>query len=719
MARPCGTCIAYFCSMNPKLRTILRWAGLTLAGLVVVLVLVLSFMDWNLFKHPIERIASAKSGRTVTIAGNLNVHIWSWSPTVTLNGFTLGNPPWESGPPMAHIERLQIQLKLLPLLKGDVILPRVELIKPQVYLHQDKSGRANWTFENKAPTNEKASKPTKLPAIRDFLIESGTLKLADDIRKLKVDGTVEAHEKPSNEDPTPFRIEGKGSINEQPFEMHVAGGPLVNLDPEHPYPFNLGITAGEIHVASDGRVLKPFDLAGLDFEVTLSGNDLAELFYLTQLALPNTPPFRLHAHIARNGMRVAVTDIKGTVGSSDLNGKLDVDATRKRPSVTGELVSDRLLMSDLATSLGGKPKGSGSLDAPAARAEAAKQAEAKAPPADPNARLFSNAHLQVDRVRAMDADVRFRAKSIEAGSVPFKQVALHAKLNEGVLSLDPFAFEMPQGRLTGQARIDARKKIPKVHIDARMADIQLDQLKGKAPGAQAPLGGVMQARAVIDGTGDSIHQVMADANGMFTLVLPNGEVRAAFAELTGINVAKGVGLLLTGANDRAEIRCGVAQFGIQDGTMRAQTVVFDTQTVVIRGRGDIRLGPEELDLALKGEPKKARFTRLRSPVEIKGHLLKPSIGVNVGSTVKQGAIAAALGTVLTPVAAVLAFVDPGLAKDQNCTALLENAENKTAAAQTPGTTRLATGAVEAPAGAGQAGKRTAEPGKGAAESGKP
>src|SRR5450756_2983178 len=126
--------------MEPRARSILRWTGITVGAVVVVLFLVLAFMDWNLLKHPIERMASAKSGRTVKIAGDLNVHIWSWTPTVTVNGLTVGNPPWEANRPMAQIERLQVQLKLLPLLKGDVILPRVELIKPQVYLHQDHLG---------------------------------------------------------------------------------------------------------------------------------------------------------------------------------------------------------------------------------------------------------------------------------------------------------------------------------------------------------------------------------------------------------------------------------------------------------------------------------------------------------------------------------------------------------------------------------------------------
>jgi uncharacterized protein involved in outer membrane biogenesis len=665
--------------MNRTLKNSLRWTGISVGSLLLIVVVVLAFMDWNLLKHPIERIASAKSGRTVSIAGDLSVHIWSWTPTVTLNGLTLGNPSWEPNSPMAKIERLEIHLKLLPLLKGAVILPRVAIVKPDVYLHQEKSGRANWTFENQAPTNAPASKPTKLPVIRDLLIEDGKLVLVDEIRKLKVDGTIHAHEQKSQADPTPFRIQGKGTLNDQPFELKIAGGPLVNLDPEHPYPYDLNITAGDIKVASNGKVLKPFDLGGLEADVTLSGKDLAEGFYLTQLALPNTAPFNLHAHIARNGTRVAVTEIAGKVGESDLHGKLDIDATRKRPSMTGDLISDQLRMKDLAASLGAKPKVGDSLDAKAERTEASKQPALrpeKAPPADPNARLFPDSHLQVDRVRAMDADVHFRAKSIEAGSVPFKQVAFHIKLDNGVLLLDPFAFEMPQGRLSGNVRIDARKHVPKVHIDVRVKDIQLDQLKGKAPDAQAPLGGVMQARMVVDGTGDSVHGVMSDANGMLTVILPNGEVRSAFAELTGINVSKGLGLLLTNANDKAQIRCGVAQFNIKDGLMSAQNITFDTQNVLIKGKGDINLGPEELNLEIKGDPKKMRFTRLRTPIEVQGHLMKPSVGVDVKSTVKQGAIAAALGTLVTPLAAVIAFVDPGLAKDQNCAQMVAEADSK-------------------------------------------
>jgi uncharacterized protein involved in outer membrane biogenesis len=662
---------------NSALRKTLKITGIVLASLVVIVLVVLALFDWNTLKHPLERIASAKTGRTVSIAGRLDVHIWSWTPTVTVNGLTLGNPPWESARPMATVERLEIHLKLLPLLKGDVILPRVALHSPDVYLHQDKGGRANWTFENKSPTNAPASKPSKLPAVQDLLIQDGKLTLIDDVRRLKVNGSIQAHEHKSDGDPTPFRIQGTGTINKQPFELSIAGGPLLNLDPEHPYPFDLHIVAGNLKADSKGRALKPFDLGQLDFEVDLSGKDMAEGFYLTQLALPNTAPFKLHAHIARNGMKVAVSDIAGTVGESDLHGNLDIDASRKRPYMSGELASKQLRMKDLAASLGGQAKGGDSLDANAPAQDAKKrQSSKKAPPPDPNARVFPDAHLQVDRVRAMDADVKFKATSIDAGSVPFKAVTFRVKLDDGILSLDPFAFEMPQGRLSGQAKIDARKNIPAVHIDVRIKDIQLEQLKGKKPGASAPLTGVMQARAVIDGSGDSVHQVMSDADGRFTLILPDGQITSALAELTGINVSKGLGLLLTKSDEKAAIRCGVAQFKIEDGLMNAENITFDTQDVLIKGSGNINLGPEELHLEIKGEPKKLRLTRLRTPVEVRGHLADPSFGVNVASTLKQGAVATALGTLLTPLAAIIAFVDPGLAKDQNCAAMIADADSK-------------------------------------------
>jgi hypothetical protein len=90
----------------------------------------------------------------------------------------------------------------------------------------------------------------------------------------------------------------------------------------------------------------------------------------------------------------------------------------------------------------------------------------------------------------------------------------------------------------------------------RVKDVQLAQLKGKTASASPPLDGVLQARLVLDGTGDSGHRVLASSSGSVTAVVPRGDVRAAFAELTGIDVAEGRGLLLKKPDARDSIRCG-------------------------------------------------------------------------------------------------------------------------------------------------------------------
>ena len=96
--------------------------------------------------------------------------------------------------------------------------------------------------------------------------------------------------------------------------------------------------------------------------------------------------------------------------------------------------------------------------------------------------------------------------------------------------------------------------------------------------------------------------------------------------------------------------------------------------MLITGRGTVNLGDEKLDLSLQGDPKKFRFGRLRTPIDLHGTLLHPAVGVKAGKLAEQGAVAAALGVLLTPVASALAFIDPGLAKDKDCSSVFSQAD---------------------------------------------
>jgi hypothetical protein len=101
---------------------------------------------------------------------------------------------------------------------------------------------------------------------------------------------------------------------------------------------------------------------------------------------------------------------------------------------------------------------------------------------------------------------------------------------------------------------------------------------------------------------------------------------------------------------------------------------MDTTNVLITGHGNVDLKSERLDLVLQGKPKSIRFFRVHAPFVVTGTLSNPHFGIEPKKTLLQAGAGTALGILLTPLAAAFAFVDPGLAKNADCAALLAEAK---------------------------------------------
>lgn len=643
----------------------IKYLLLAIPAVLVLAILVLGFMDWNAFKDPLARMISRSTGKTVTI-GHLQVRLLSLTPSAVVEGLKVGNPDWAGPGSLAEIDRLAANVKLLPLLVGNFIVPRLTVDRPVLNLLRDAEGRGSW--ESPATTPRERSEPAELPAIQRFVLNDGQIKFIDRKRKLELEATVVAAEEANKPAERPFRLDGQGTVNGEPFEVKARGGPLIDIDQNTPYSFDGEIRAGQTQVKVGGTLPEPFDLGEFEATLDFSGADLADLYYLTELALPNTAPYRLKSKVTRNGKRFRFDDLSGTVGDSDMRGALAVDIRDGRPKVTGELISKRLDLDDLAASLGAPP----SIKEGETASEEQKKTAAKLAAEQ---RIFPDAKLDVTRVKAMDAAVSFRAEAFNTPQVPLRKVIVNIGLEQGVLTLKPISFEMPHGVISADVRLDSNPKVPDTDIDLRLSKLRLEEFLKKTDGPPA-LQGSLQGRAQIHGSGDSVRQVASTANGSVTVVVPEGEIRQAFAELTGVNVAKGIGLLLKKDKEKTTVRCGVAGFKVTDGQLVAESIVVDTDDVLITGSGGIDLDEEKLALDIKGEPKKPRLLRLRTPIELRGTLRKPAIGVKAEKLAGQASAAAALGALLTPIAALLAFVDPGLAEDANCGALLAQAKEK-------------------------------------------
>lgn len=641
----------------------LYWSGSIAALTAVSVGVLIAVWDWNWFRGPVERYASMRLHRQVEITGDLSVHPFSWQPSATVEGVRIANPSWaQNRGRMAVIDRIEVKIRLLPLLKGDVDLRLLRFDRPNVDLYRDPQGRATWDFSD----GRKKDEPTRLPPIRNFIINDGKLNIRDAERNLTFRGTINAAEK-LGEQGRGFELRGDGLLNRQQFTAQVTGGPLLNIDKDKPYPFDADIRAGDTFVTARGAVPEPFDLGEFHMTTTARGPDLADLYGITGVALPNTPPYNLHGRLSRDGKLWRINGLGGRVGDSDLTGQISVETGRERPLLKATLRSRSLDFDDLGALFGGAPKTGAGETASAGQKVMAANLNAEQ-------RLFPDATLKVDRIRSIDADVDYRAASIRDAPVNLKSGSVHVKLNAGLLRADPLDLNLPQGEVKGHVQLDARKATPVTDLDLRLSNARLEQLIPVKLGGGTPFTGTLVGRAKLTGAGDSVHKAFANANGEVTVVIPGGDIREAFAELMGVNVVKGLGLLLSKNQDRTPIRCGVANFKAQNGVLTANQIVVDTGPVIVTGSGTVNLGTERMAFRVQGHPKEFRLVRLMLPVTASGPIRSPKLGVEPGKAIAQGGIAVALGALLSPIAAILPFVDPGLAKDANCSAILSEAK---------------------------------------------
>jgi uncharacterized protein involved in outer membrane biogenesis len=665
-----------------KSHKIVAGVAIGILALVLCLVVFLALFDWNSARPAVSRWLTAKSHRPASIAGNLRVHPWSWNPTIEVEGLTLANPTWAQRSTMFTAQDLKITVSLGRLLRGQLVLPEITLTKPEINLERDARGRASWELSDATGSPKQDTDSTKLPTIRRLIIDNGQVHVVDRIRKLTFDGSLSAADGAGNGDSSAFKLHCRGSLNSRPFKLDFNGGPLINISPDKPYDFDADLNAADLNLEAKVSIPKPFDLGAFDAKFTVSGNDLADGFFITGLALPNTAKFRISGTVRRADTAYTVDDLNGRVGSSDLTGKVRVRITGSRPLLTAELNSKALNIVDLAPALGRPAPGATGLAATAPAGSLHKVAHGSntapgsntADSAPSSGLLLPDADLQLNRIRGMDADVTYRAGSITASKLPLKQVSLHLLLNQGVLKMDPLSFEFDQGRFSGSVIIDGAKDSPETTIDMGIDNVNLAEFKS-AKAKEAPLQGELRGRVKIHGRGTSIHKLASVADGTISLAIPNGQVNEAIAELTGINVIKGLGLLFNNNQPQTAIRCGVVDFQAQNGLLSGRSIFVDTTNVLITGRGDIHLDTEKMDLSLQGDPKKLRMVRIRSPIALGGTLDHPSIGIKPGKLLAQAGAATALGVLLTPVAAALAFIDPGLAKDKDCAAVLAQQEH--------------------------------------------
>ena len=353
-------------------------------------------------------------------------------------------------------------------------------------------------------------------------------------------------------------------------------------------------------------------------------------------------------------------EFTGEVGGSDLSGNLSYDIGGARGFLRADLLSNVLDSADLGGFIGLPPP----LDDEKATPEQKRAAAEK----EASPRLIPDVPLHVERLRATDLDVKLNAKKINAPNVPFKGMEVRFNLRDGQLTLDPLKVILADGTLDGVINIDARPDIPPMKAQLNLRNLSLGRFFDNTRFANTTKG-FFGGKVALAGTGASLADVLATSNGELALIMSGGQISRLLIEASDIDIGEALPLFL-GKDKSTNIRCGVLDFAVRDGMLKSKTLVLDTGDSLLVGRADINLKEEKINARLDAKPKDQSLLSARIPITLSGDLKSPSIGLDPERTGARSAAAIALGTLLTPFAALLAFVERGDAENVDCHALI-------------------------------------------------
>jgi hypothetical protein len=645
-----------------------------LAALLLALALVILFFPWDVLRGPVNRHVSDQLGRRFEITRHLDVDL-GLTTTVRADGVEFANPEWAREPYLLKATAAEFDIKLLPLLFGRVVLPRIALTEPQMGLQIEPDGRRTWAL------SRDTADTGAIPDIGALLVDRGTVKYMALAQGAYVSAEFSLAQE--SDEQLPLRYKATGTWKNEAFTASGRTGGVLTLSKnvEAPFPIEVNAVVGRTRLTAKGSIDHLAELGGLDATFDLQGGNLEELYKLLGVVLPSTPPYKLRGKLSRHGKVWAASQIQGVLGSSDLSGDLSFDQSAAVPLLTGKVQSKRLDFEDLGPMVGLSPR-AGSVARAAAASVPGQVVVSAANKADRSAassrKVLPAATLDVARLKAMNADVTYSAADIRhVQALPLDKGSAHVKLNAGVLQLEPVSLGVAGGTMAGSIRIDSNVAPAALTTRLDVRAVQLNQLFPAVETTKSSFGKI-SGQFDLKGRGNSAAQMLGSASGDVAVLMGKGQISNILLEFMGLDGGEIIKFLLRG-DVNVELRCAAAAFDVKDGVMSSRTIVLDTTDTVITGQGQVNLARETLDIVLQPSPKDRSILSLRSPLKIGGTFASPSAGPDKTALAGRAGMALALGLV-NPLLALAATVETGPGQDADCQRVLAQAAKPIAGA---------------------------------------
>jgi len=655
--------------------------GLVVGGVLFVVLLV----DPNDYRDRIASEVEQRTGREMVIEGDLGLTFFPWFG-IEMGKTRLGEASGFGDEPFATMDRVQLSVKVLPLLSGELRLNTIILERPRIRLIRDEQGRANWeqfpkassategagAGEQPAAASDKGADQPAVPAIVRGLRLAG-LRVEDasvvyDDRQAGRKLTLA----PFNLKLTDVSLGGDVPV-EADWEVAVGGGPQLSgqltttarvapdLTQARLMRLKMELTASGDAVPNDEQTVSLMagvnaNLAASEFQVEdlsvqaagarLTGNAEAALGGSSPVASGTItiPEFDPRKVMRRLDIAPPATRDQGVLGALEADLEFELKDGRIRVEPLQARLDDSNLQGWVLVRDPAQPAADFDLELdrinvdrylppPSEDDEAEETAEEGA--------KEDEATIPTEPLRPLDLDGELRIAALTVSSADMEDVTVKIRAKDGNIRINPLTARLYEGQYRGDIRLDATQEALGVKLNERLKGVQAQPLLSDLA-SFSRLGGqgdvTLEARA----RGKTVTEILNQLKGQAVFGFKDGAFQ-------GINLAQTLrqGMARLQGNELSADEPKQTDFTTLGGTVKIDggrlsndDLSLKTPLLRVTGSGMVNAITREIDYQLnlnvvgslegQGGAELQRLKGVPVPLRIKGALMDPGISLGLG-----------------------------------------------------------------------------------------
>ena len=401
----------------------------------------------------------------------------------------------------------------------------------------------------------------------------------------------------------------QGQIDKEPIKLLITGAPLVEyITHQDEIPLTIDAEAAKSKLSFATKVKLPITDRDVTLALKVTSERIDHLNNLLRLDLPPLGPVSFESKLNVTNKGYDLSRLSMHVGDSQLEGKLKLDTSLKKPELVFSLVSKLIQLDDFDT---GKRKVAKQKDAVDTADDKAVEKAVEESPTRKRRNLLS-----YEVLNAFDADITIEAQEVRSGKDRLGSALMEIDLKDAHLSVAPLKVNIPGGDV--QAKMDFTPSPSDVTFNMQLNIEEFDVgVLARRAKPDTNMGGKLTLDVGLQSQAPDLASVMAHANGNFDFALVPQNFSSGIIDMWAVNILTAV-MDKSTEKDQSTINCVIARLGMQDGIMQEKSIYLDTTKMFIEGKSDIDFKQRELELQLSPDGKRPEFFSLAIPIKVTG-----------------------------------------------------------------------------------------------------